>query len=119
MAPPTQLIHMALVRSLFARFARRQQRRKEAPDIWKLYHYLYFYKQAVEKASSFEPEVTNELLLKQPRNGLSVEEQYEDVHSAVTEQVAACPGGQSRVEKGAILISSPTHLSQVNVLAWS
>lgn len=77
---------MALVRGLFARFAQRQQRRKEEPDIWKLYHYLYFYKQAVEQPSSFKGS-QQDLDFKLPEKDSSVEEQYRSVHSSVTEQV--------------------------------
>ena len=89
---------MALIRSLSARLARARQRRREAPDIWKLYHYLYFYRQAVEEPKKYGGEigeVGKVIPFKQPSKKLSIKKQHEQVHLAVTEQVRLWSGGQS------------------------
>lgn len=81
---------MALIRSISARLAQARQRRKQAPDIWKLYHYMYFYRQALEEPGKYGAEigeVGKVIEFKQPLKKVSVKKQHEQVHSAVTEQV--------------------------------
>lgn len=79
---------MAL-RTFYSFLARKRQRKKEAPDIWKLYHFLYFYKQAMNEPAIYgggikEPEKINFAL---PDRTVSAQNQHETVHKAVTEQV--------------------------------
>lgn len=89
---------MALVRSISAWLAQGKQRRREAPDIWKLYHYLHFYRQALEAPKRYGAEigeVGKVIEFEQPLKKLSVKKQYEQVHLAVTEQVRLRLWGQS------------------------
>ena len=81
---------MALVRGVTYILSKWRQRRKEAPDIWKLYHYLHFYKQAVENPALYGAEIGQAgriIEFDQPAKNLSWRKHHMIVNAAVTEQV--------------------------------
>ena len=81
---------MALVRSVVSILSKWKQRRKEAPDIWKLYHYLHFYRQAVENPRVYGSQIGEAGRLidfQQPAKNLSWRKHHMIVNDAVTEQV--------------------------------
>ncbi len=80
---------MALMTNVFSMLSKWRQRKKEAPDIWKLYHYLHFYKQAVENPALYGStlEAGRVIEFEQPAKNLSWRKHHMIVNSAVTEQV--------------------------------
>ena len=81
---------MALVRGVLSIVSKWKQRKKEAPDIWKLYHYLSFYRQAVESPALYGSDVEPGRVIEfeQPVKNLSWRQHHMFVNSAVTEQVS-------------------------------
>lgn len=81
---------MALMRTLFSKIVEIKQRKREAADIWKLYHFLHFYKQAIEDPIHYGAgieEAGRPIDFRQPDKKLSVIKMQEIVHTEVTEQV--------------------------------
>lgn len=75
---------------MFSFLATRRRRKKEAPDIWKLYHFLHFYKQAVEEPDIYGAGIKESgkiINFALPKWRMSVKNQHKAVYVAVTEQV--------------------------------